>query len=99
MYSVWLSGAALTTQILPYGCGRATPYPEQGGQNSSIALNQTGYGAILRVHWGALDRIFRAPDSPGSALSVGNHCFGPSGAGIPAGPETSFKKVSKLNQR
>ena len=29
------------------------------------------------VRWGALDRTFQAPYSPGSALSVGNHCFGP----------------------
>ena len=48
-----------------------------GGQNSSIALDQTGYGAIRRVHWGALNRTFPAPYSPASALSVENPCFGP----------------------
>ena len=53
------------------------PHSPNGGQNSSIALDQTGYGAIRRVHLGALDRTFPAPYSPGSALSFGNHCFGP----------------------
>ena len=49
----------------------------KGGQNSSIALDQTGYGAIRRAHWGALNRTFPAPYSPASALSVENPCFGP----------------------
>ena len=53
------------------------PHSPNGGSEKSIALDQTGYGAIRRVHWGALDRTFQAPYSPGSALSVGNHCFGP----------------------
>ena len=48
-----------------------------GGQNSSIALDQTGYGAIRRAHWGALNRTFPAPYSPASALSVETPCFGP----------------------
>ena len=46
------------------------PHSPNRGQNSSIAFDQTGYGAIRRVHWGAWDRTFRAPCSPGSALSV-----------------------------
>ena len=44
-----------------------TAHPEgaqKGGQNSSIALDQTGYGAILRVHWGPLDRAFPRPRTP-----------------------------------
>ena len=49
----------------------------QGGQRSSIALDQTGYGAILRVHWGPLNRTFPAQYSPASALSVETPCFGP----------------------
>ena len=55
----------------------SSPIARTGGPNSSIALDQTGYGAIRRVHWEALDRTFQAPYSPSSALSVGNHCFGP----------------------
>ena len=58
------------------------PYPaplaaQKGGRNSSITLNQTSYGAILRVHWGPLNRTFPAQYSPTSALSVENPCFGP----------------------
>ena len=68
------------------------PHSPNGVQNSSIALDQTGYGAVLRVHWGALDGTFPAPYSPGSALSVGNHCFGPR-AQVP--PLSAKKKVPK----
>ena len=68
------------------------PHSPNGGLKSSIALDQTGYGAIRRVHWGALDRTFQAPYSPGSALSVGNHCFGPR-AQVP--PLWAKKKVPK----
>ena len=41
----------------------------------SIALDQTGYGAIQRVHLGPLNRTFQALYFPGSPLSVENHCF------------------------
>ena len=68
------------------------PHSPNGGSKKSIALDQTGYGAIRRVHWGALDRTFPAPYSPGSALSVGNHCFGPR-AQVP--PLWAKKKVPK----
>ena len=50
--------------------------PEKGGPNKSIALDQTGYGAIQRVHLGPLNRTFPALYFPGSPLSVENHCFG-----------------------
>ena len=51
----------------------------KGGSKKSIALDQTGYGAVQRVHLGPLNRTFPARYFPGSALSVENHCFGPSG--------------------
>ena len=70
-----------------------------GGQNSSIVLDQTSYGAVQKAHWGALDRTFPAPYSPGSTLSVGNHCFGPQAQVTPLWAKKSVKKVSKLNQR
>ena len=50
--------------------------PEKGGPKKSIALDQTGYGAIQRVHLGPLNRTFPALYFPGSPLSVENHCFG-----------------------
>ena len=50
--------------------------PEKGGPKKSIALDQTGYGAIQRVHLGPLNRTFPALYFPGSSLSVENHCFG-----------------------
>ena len=49
---------------------------------TSIALDQTGYGAIQRVHLGPLNRTFPALYFPGSALSVENHWFGPLGQSI-----------------
>ena len=66
-----------------------------GGQNSSIAHDQTGYGSIQRVHSGALDRTFQAPYSPGSALSVGNHCFGPQAQVPPLWAKKKFQKGAK----
>ena len=66
-----------------------------GGQNSSIALDQTGYGAVQRIISGALDRTFQAPYSPGSALSVGNHCFGPRAQVPPCGPKKKCQKGAK----
>ena len=47
------------------------------GPKKGTTLDQTGYGAIQRVTQGPLNRILPAPYSPGSALSVENHCFGP----------------------
>ena len=44
--------------------------------NKSMALDQTGYGAIQRVHLGPLNRTFPALYFPGSPLSVETHCFG-----------------------
>ena len=49
---------------------------QKGGPKKSIALDQTGYGAIQRVHLGPLNRTFPALYFPGSPLSVENHCFG-----------------------
>ena len=79
--------------------GLLTP-PQKGVPNKSIALDQTGYGAIQRVHLGPLNRTFPAPYFPGSPLSIENHCFGPSGQSV------SFrhryfakKKVPNLNQQ
>jgi hypothetical protein len=54
----------------------------KGGPKKSIALDQTGYGAIQRVHLGPLNRTFPARYFPGSALSVENHCFGPLGQSV-----------------
>ena len=53
--------------------------PENGGPNASAAIDQTGDGAIQRVHLGPLNRTFPALYFPGSPLSVENHCFGPLG--------------------
>ena len=76
------------------------PHSPNGGPKSSIALDQTGYGAIRRVHRGALDRTFQAPYSPGSILSVGDHCFGPRAQGPPLrAKKKSPKKAPKPNQR
>ena len=58
---------------LMYGC--IPPHPADKGEKS-IALDQTGYGAIQRVHLGPLNRTFPALYFPGSPLSVENHCFG-----------------------
>ena len=51
--------------------------PKVSKLNKSIALNQTGYGAIQRVHLGPLNHTFPALYFPGSPLGVENHCFGP----------------------
>ena len=56
------------------------------------ALDQTGYGAVRRVHRGALDRTFPAPYSPNSALCVGNHCFGPRAQVPPLWAKTKVPK-------
>jgi len=56
--------------------GVDSPIAEKGGPKKSIALDQTGYGAIQRVHLGPLNRTFPALYFPGSPLSVENHCFG-----------------------
>ena len=70
-----------------FGCGRALTVltcqtaPLLGlfrpGINNARLLDQIGYGTVQRVLSGALNRALRDPYSPGSALSVGNHYFGP----------------------
>ena len=47
----------IRTPLLGYG---AIDPPSKGGPNKSIALDQTGYGAIQRVHLGPLNRTFPA---------------------------------------
>ena len=70
------------------------------GPKKGIALDQTGYGAIQRVHLGPLNRTFPALYFPGSALSVENHCFGPLGQSVSFRRRyPAKKKVSNLNQR
>ena len=71
------------------------PHSPNGGPKKSIALDQTGYGAVRRVHRGALDRTFPAPYSPGSALSVGNHCFGPRAQVPPLWAKKKYQKGAK----
>ena len=61
----------------PFSGGVDSPTAQKGGLKKSIALDQTGYGAIQRVHLGPLNRTFPALYFPGSALSVENHYFGP----------------------
>ena len=56
--------------------GLSTPM-KRGGPNKSMDLDQTGYGAIQRVHLGPMNRTFPGLYFPGSLLSVKNHCFGP----------------------
>ena len=63
------------------GYGAIDP-PQKGGPNKSIALDQTGYGAIQRVHLGPLNRTFPALYFPGSPLSVENCCFGRLGQSV-----------------
>ena len=62
-------------------CHRAPLLPcsflPKGGPHKGTTSDQTGYLAIQRVPWGHLNRALPAPYSPGSALSVENHCFGP----------------------
>ena len=65
LYSALLNGAALLAQILPYGVfEQPAPIAQKGGQKKSIALDQTGYGAIRRIDWGPLNRIFPDPYPP-----------------------------------
>ena len=45
-------------------------------------LDQTGYGAIKRIHLGPLNRTFPGLYFPGSPLSVENHCFGSLGQSV-----------------
>ena len=68
--------------------------------NKSMALDQTGYGAIQRVHLGPLNRTFPALYFPESPLKVENHCFGTLGQSASFRRRyLSKKKVSNLNQR
>ena len=55
---------------------------QKGGLNKSTAPDQTGYGAIQRVHLRPLNRTFPAPYFPGPPLSVETHCFGPLGQSV-----------------
>ena len=56
--------------------GLDSPIAEKGGPNKGIALDQTGYGAIQRVHLGPINRTFPTLYFPGSPQSVETHCFG-----------------------
>ena len=95
-YSALLNGAALLAQILPYGVfEHADPIAQKGGQKKSIALDQTGYGAIRRVDWGPLNRTFPAPYPPGSALSVENPCCGPWAQVPPSRPKKKWRNGAK----
>ena len=81
-------------------CTHVKKKHEKGGPNKSIALDQTGYGAIQRVHLGPLSRTFPALYFPGSVLSVENHCLGPLGQSVSFRRRyPAKKKVSNLNQR
>ena len=57
-----------------------------------VALDQTTYGPIQSAYWGAQDRTFLGPYSPGATLGVETHCFGPWAQVSPAGQK---KKVPK----
>ena len=72
-----------------------SPIAQWGGQKKSIALDQTGYGAIRRVDWGPLNRTFPAPYPQGSTLSVKKTLFWSLGAGT---PQWAKKKVAKWRQ-
>ena len=75
--------------------GKGAPIAQKGGQKKSIALDQTGYGAIRRVDWGPLNRTFPAPYPPGSALSVENPCCGPWAQVPPSGPKKKWRNGAK----
>ena len=72
-----------------------SPIAQKGGQKKSIALDQTGYGAIRRVNWGPLNRTFPAPYPPGSDLSVENPCFGPWAQVPPSGQKKKWRNGAK----
>ena len=72
---------------------------QKGGLNSSTVPDQTGYGAILRAHWGPLNRTFPAPYSPTSALSVETPCFGPWTRVPRSEQKKSGEMAPNLNQR
>ena len=64
--------------LVPHSQTAPTAHPlgaRKGGQNSSIALDQTGFGTIPRVHWGPLNRTFPAPYSPCIRPERGNPLF------------------------
>ena len=68
---------------------------QKGGLNSSTVPDQTGYGAILRAHWGPLNRTFPAQYSPASALSVETPCFGPRTRVPRSGPKKKAENGAK----
>ena len=70
---------------------------QPGDQNKSIGLDQTSYGAIARVHWGALDRTFTAPYSHASALRVKTSLLCRPHARAPVGKKGS-KMAPNLNR-
>ena len=76
-----------------WAVGLSTPLKR--GSEKSIALDQTGYGAIQRVHLGPLNRTFPAPYFPGSPLSVENHCFGTLGQSASFRRRYPVKKSAK----
>ena len=67
---------------------------KKGGPKNSIALDQTGYGAIQRIHLGTLNRTFPALYFPGSPLSVKKHCFGTLGQSASFGRRYLSKEKS-----
>ena len=81
-------------RFCPMGISNS-PHSPKGGSEKSIALDQTGYGAIRRVDWGPLNRTFPAPYPPGSALSVENPCFGPWAQVPPSGPKKKWRNGAK----
>ena len=58
----------------------------------NVVLDRTSYGAIQGARWEAQDSTFPDPYSPGAALGVQNHCFGPWAQVTPSRPK---KKLSK----
>ena len=72
-----------------------SPHSPKGGSEKSIALDQTGYGAIRRIDWGPLNRTFPAPYPPGSALSVENPCCGPWAQVPPSRPKKKWRNGAK----
>ena len=68
---------------------------QKGGQNSSIALDETCHGAILRVHLGPLNRTFPAQYSPASTLRIETPYFGPQARVFLSRPNTKGRNGAK----
>ena len=64
-----------------------------------VALDQTTYGSIQSAYWEAHDYTFLGPYSPGAALGVEPHCFGPWAQVFPSRPKKNAKKAPNLSQR